>query len=467
MKRLAYVGHHGTTDLYLTIHAELEKLGLTGPDPAVLSFNRYWSRRVRTRYPKALVETLPSGKDWETVRKRPNQLPDSERFRRAWKIDKILRRQPVEKVLPLWGEIVRRASRFLDEAKPSFILSECIQSLPCYAIYTECRDRGIPYIQMTTSRLQGRLQFHLGESSFPDGLENPETPSPEALAFAREYVRRVRDPHYAGPYAHSSALKRRKPLLKVAHFKKAWRYLMEQLDGGYGEPTAPAFLHPFTSKWKSIHVGRSHQKGIGFVGIEAVRALPGKKLFLPLQVTPEVSTDLWAPRYNDMAETARKIVLNMPEGWTLVMKEAPGATYNQRRPKDLETLRSLPRSLFVSPLAPNDELLKLTDLLIVVNSTLGLEAFIKGWPVVTLGQPFYDASGNTVPCADLKELPETIQRALSFRPDPDRTVHFLACYYQSTHPGMAGNPFLSDTVLNPDNVQRIVQALSQRFIQKR
>jgi len=200
--------------------------------------------------------------------------------------------------------------------------------------------------------------------------------------------------------------------------------------------------------------------------MEDVRQLKGKKLLFPLHVTPEASTDVWAPQFNDMLQTATRIVEHLPPDWTLVMKEHPTAIYLQRNPSELEALRALPRSILVSPLASNEELLK-ECVLLVISSTLGLEALVKGYPLITLGKPFFDASGNTLALDDFARLPEVLRDVLHFKPAPLKTERFIARYFDCTNPGNPVNPQLFPNLKSQIKEDLIAEDFASRFLKSK
>jgi hypothetical protein len=254
---------------------------------------------------------------------------------------------------------------------------------------------------------------------------------------------------------------------KKSDITKTWYYLLEQVQGGIFEPTSWPFWHPFVAKLRAFAVSRTHQKSDAFSTLEDLRALKGKKLLFPLHVTPEASTDTWAPKFNNMLETAQNLIQNLPAGWTLAMKEHPSSIYLQRNQGELKALRALPRSIFLSPLISNNELVPECNMSLVVNGTFGLEMMTKGLPVVTLGNPFYDLSGNTLPCPDVKNLSRVLMQAENFHADQQKSERFIARYYDCTHPGDPSNPELFGGVITQENTRRIADGFQQRFLQKR
>jgi len=72
---------------------------------------------------------------------------------------------------------------------------------------------------------------------------------------------------------------------------------------------------------------------------------------------------------------------------------------------------------------------------VVIGSTVGLEALLYSKPVMTLGQPYYSGYGVTLDIDSLRELREGIPALLAFRPDRDRIFAFLHAAMGRCRPG--------------------------------
>jgi hypothetical protein len=464
-RRVAFVGHHGSTFLFLDVFERLRQAGAVDPHPGFITFNRYWVKRITARFPSAVVAVFPTQVQWswKKLLNGHEPLDDSAGFERAWKLDKILRHRRADEVGVLWNLTVRACEKFLDDARPAFVFTELLQTLPCLALFRACQRRQIPFIQLVSSRIQGRFDCFLGESGTPLGIDVSRSPSAEALEEAAAVIARVVDAGYRGPSYIQSYLGRRK-LFKASDIKKGIQYVAEQVGGGWMEPTRPGLLHPIVSKFSGMGASKRFLDRSVFKTADDVRALPGKKLLFALHVTPESSTDLWAPDHNDMLVTVNRILANMPETWTLVLKEHPSAVFLQRNPAELAALVGLPRTILVSPFESNDKLLKECGVILVINSTLGWEAMIKGFPVISIGHPFYELSGETLVCDPISTLGEKLAEAASFRPDPDRVKRFVAAYIDSSDPGAPDNPLMYPYALEPGNVDHLAVALQRRFL---
>jgi hypothetical protein len=105
-------------------------------------------------------------------------------------------------------------------------------------------------------------------------------------------------------------------------------------------------------------------------------------------------------------------------------------------------------------------LLPVTDLVVVINSTVGLEALLQDKPVVALGRSIYDRKGFTMDLDDESRLEELIHRALDalWRPHEDpnfwwflKTLISHHTFFYDEQPGLTDvKPRLCETLLGAE-----------------
>ena len=101
----------------------------------------------------------------------------------------------------------------------------------------------------------------------------------------------------------------------------------------------------------------------------------------------------------------------------------------------LRRLRARPNVRLVDPHTSSHELIRRSEAVAVISSTVGLEALLYDKPVLTLGQPFYSGYGVTVDVDSFTEIREAVPALLRFRPDPERTRQFLHAAMRACLPG--------------------------------
>jgi capsule polysaccharide export protein KpsC/LpsZ len=146
----------------------------------------------------------------------------------------------------------------------------------------------------------------------------------------------------------------------------------------------------------------------------------------------------------------------LPEGIDVVLKEHPVSI--GRNP--VSFLRRLTRRSnvhLVDPYTSSHELIRRSEAVVVISSTVGLEALLHGRPVLTMGQPFYSGYGVTVDVDSFRELPTALAEVLAFTPDHERTLEVLGAMMRATY---AGKPPGVDP--SPENAAVVAASLEQR-----
>lgn len=151
--------------------------------------------------------------------------------------------------------------------------------------------------------------------------------------------------------------------------------------------------------------------------------LPEKYLFLPLQVhddTQIVIHSPWVPSMEAMVEEVKKAhaALGLPHA--LVVKEHP-VDLGRYDYTDYAR-RSGTLWLWDYPL---DTVMNRADVVITVNSSVGIEAIVRGKPVVTLGNALYNIPGIVHHAPNAAALPGAIKAALETPVDTAFRHEFL------------------------------------------
>ncbi|MBN1824276.1 MAG: hypothetical protein JW803_08160 [Endomicrobiales bacterium] len=468
--KICYLDHHGANEIYIKLHKRFVDAGIVQENPAFFSMSMYYKSKFRKAFKNAEIVDVPNILDWMRLKftnkngKIEPYVFGNEYFERGWKLDKVLRFKKREDVLLLWNEIVKRSLEFLERTRPDFIIGEQMQVMPYYAVFLCAVKLKIPYIHYATARLEEGTEIYNSVSNIPLDF-NMDTDAPkEIVERAKGHIERIRSKFYKSPlYGETEP-----PKVKNEDIRKYFKYLYEQFNGGMLETTGRGLFSPVRSKLTGMKLYKVLQKGKYFKHIDAVKELKGKKkLFFPLHVTPEASTDLWAPKYNDMYETARMITDKLPGNWVLVIKEHPSVVTLQRPIEEIEKISRLPNSVFLGPYESNAELFKLCDAGIMILGTLGMEMIINGFPTITIADAVYNATGNTVYCPDLENLPKALNDVLKKKIDEDKNIRFVAGFINCIAKGVPINPDFYPEYLNDDNISVIADSFKARVLDKK
>jgi capsular polysaccharide export protein len=145
-------------------------------------------------------------------------------------------------------------------------------------------------------------------------------------------------------------------------------------------------------------------------------------VLLALQVVNDVQVVLHAPLIRSMAELLRATLQALPAGYRLLIKEHP----NQRRGYGREfydVVRGDPRCELID--GPLDALIDESRAVVVLNSTVGLDALRRGRTVVILGEAFYGGTGLVHRVTQREEFGPVLAHAVESRPDVRRIAAYL------------------------------------------
>jgi Capsule polysaccharide biosynthesis protein len=178
-----------------------------------------------------------------------------------------------------------------------------------------------------------------------------------------------------------------------------------------------------------------------------------KTVYFPLHVTDDYKIKRVIPHCVDQASLIEQIADSLPHGYDIVLKEHP-MSIGRNDLKLLQRLRRIPNARLVDPFMSSHELMKSSEAIMVISSTVGLEALMYGQPVLTLGQPFYSGYGLTVDVDSFSEIRDKVPATFEFKPDPERVRRFLHAASRRCYPS---DPFIVD--FSDENARKLADSL--------
>jgi hypothetical protein len=157
-------------------------------------------------------------------------------------------------------------------------------------------------------------------------------------------------------------------------------------------------------------------------------------LYFPLHVTDDFKIKRVIPHCVDQGYLIRQVADALPQGRLLVLKEHP-ASIGRNPDRLLRALAGLPNVRLVDPYTSSHELIRRARGVVVISSTVGLEALLYAKPVLTLGRPFYAGYGVTVDLDSFAGIRRAVPALADFRPDREEILRFLHAAMRSTFPG--------------------------------
>lgn len=159
-------------------------------------------------------------------------------------------------------------------------------------------------------------------------------------------------------------------------------------------------------------------------------------LLYPLHFHPESSTSILAGAYLNEYEVIRNIAFNLPEGVRLYVKDHVSA-WGYPSLAFYRDLKRLPNVRLLAPTSPTKQLIRRSEAVITLTSTVGYEALLMGKKVFLFGSVFYQFHEHAVRVGDPTRLFDLLRTELnaSTRVDVAYNLDFIAAYYLSTLPG--------------------------------
>jgi CDP-glycerol glycerophosphotransferase (TagB/SpsB family) len=178
-------------------------------------------------------------------------------------------------------------------------------------------------------------------------------------------------------------------------------------------------------------------------------------VYFPLHVTDDYKIKRIIPHAVDQASLIEQVADALPAGYDVVIKEHP-MSLGRNSVALLRRLRRRSNIRLVAPRTSTHELIKQSEAVAVISSTVGLEALLYDKPVLTMGDPYYAGYGVTLDLTSFADIRERVPELLRFRPDPERIRRVLHAVMRSCYPG---KPVLVDR--SEENARTIADTLEQ------
>lgn len=163
--------------------------------------------------------------------------------------------------------------------------------------------------------------------------------------------------------------------------------------------------------------------------------------YFPLHVTDDYKIKRVIPHCVDQAAIIEQVADQLPQGYDLILKEHP-MSLGRNSLAMLRRLARIPNVRLVEPYTSSHDLMRDAEAVIVISSTVGLEALMYDKPVLTLGQPFYANAGVTLDLDSFAGIREAVPQVVrEWRPDHERILQFLHAAWAKCY---AGTPVLVD-----------------------
>lgn len=344
----------------------------------------------------------------------------------------------------LQAALLRYFEQLFAQADTDIILYENVSNAFAHYAWIVAQRMGVAYCGFVGSRLPGRFAIvsdPLGEHEIymailADIRGGRRVVDPGVRAWCRDYLANLEQivPDYmkfnnldnldlAGRYVNRG---------KWEKLQLAWRHRRDDHVHAF------QVGNPLRYSWRMVR--RNLERKFRLRSVMPLYEEPREGedfLLYPLHFHPESSTSVLAGTYLDEYEVIRNIAFNLPAGLTLYVKDHVSA-YGYASRRFYRRLAALPNVRLISPFANTKQLIRASQAVITLTSTVGYEALMLGRRVFLYGSVFYQGHPNVVrienPAALFDLLRDHIGAPLSA--DAAYNEDFLAAYYLGTHAGV-------------------------------
>lgn len=153
-----------------------------------------------------------------------------------------------------------------------------------------------------------------------------------------------------------------------------------------------------------------------------------KNILLILQVPSDINMIYHSPMFKSHSEIVERVYSNLPKDTKLIIREHP--LYINKYEKTLYKFIAQ-HHITIDCTTNIDTAIHNADVVIVNNSTVGIEAIFKYKPVVVLGNAFYDHKEICLKLKNRDDLGTLIEKALTFIPNIEAINNFNRLLFTS------------------------------------
>jgi hypothetical protein len=315
----------------------------------------------------------------------------------------------------------RALERVFDEVRPDVLVPEVGNETIRVAAHLIGLQRGIPVLFLLYTIFPDPLRLYLDTLHAPiagqdEIRELTAGERDEVEAFRRSFTAEAKPirEHRRVP------IEARRAKVFAGHVR---RKATIDRDNDYLRPWR--LLHTNASEWVRARAARPFYD----------RLDPSRPfVYFPLHVTDDYKITRIIPHCRDQVSLVEQVADALPVGYDLVLKEHP-MSLGRNSIGLLRRLRRRPNVRLVQPYTSSHDLIRDSVGVVVISSTVGLEALLYDKPVLTLGDPFYAGFGVTLDVGSFAEITERVPELLRFRPDPELIRRFLHAAMRNCYPG--------------------------------
>ncbi len=319
-----------------------------------------------------------------------------------------------DEILSVIESECRLFEQILDEAKPSYFLTNAYASHSNHLLCKMCQRLGIKILMYTPIRLGYRAAI----TSHYDILDIFDTsPNSCASGISRSEVelQNYLDKYSIVKHNMEDAARFDKRITKFQQIKAILQFMKFSLSNksylefysNFGR-TLPQIIK------RQLKLSVRKYRRSSYVDKHFIRQLGSEKfVYFPLQVEPERVLSFGSPYYYNQLELLTLVAKALPIGYKLYVKEHPMMyTTVGRDVSFYKKINSLPNVFLVHTSIPPKEILKKSSIVATINGTAAMEAAFYGKPSIIFGDAGYSFLPSVHKVKNLDDLPKVIHTCL-------------------------------------------------------
>ena len=378
--------------------------------------------------------------------------------------DRIISHYALERVTKIIAGVLNFWETSLSRIRPDTIVGE-IACATEWVGYCVARELNITYLVPSITPVANRVFFTRSPQGNWDAAEQLYTElkrrdlTPEEARAAEQFlnafcVKKIRHP--------CSTADLRSPMqIDIRRLAERLRRIpfrvQTYLEDGYFEVGSYHGTPPWESLWHDLRRMIRHvvQKNLPF----KTKIPEGRKVYFPLHVQPEYTTDVRAPFYTNQGALIENIAKSVPVSYRVLVKEHP-AMKGQRESNYYRYFRNFYNVDLVAPSVDGHDLILSSDANLTVTGTTAWESILYEKPVISFGPLCYGYFDLIYKCRNIDELPELLTEAIRhFRPDRALLLKFIWSFLATAHAFQWGDSLGNAGVLERANLVNIAKAI--------
>jgi hypothetical protein len=339
---------------------------------------------------------------------------------------------------------------FLLRTRPDFVLFPDLEVVDGFVLMNLCKELGIGVLYFTAMRLLGASFFAEDPYEKVPPYIGPHTE--RDLEAARVAIGRFRERRSNEPASSYRPCIPAKPSLARRLFANTYlRMVRERLHVSEETPWM-RIARNVRGPLQAFRRRRFAATSAAYFDLKTpADSWPDRYILYALQYTPESSINGLEPYYVDQLRVIDALLLSLPRGHRLVVKEHP-AMVGVRPRAFYRDLRRRPGLTLAHPAADTRLLIDRASVVTTVTGTIGLESYLLGKPCMMFGRTFFSHLCYAAPpLRDLRPALERIVRDHVPATEAEKEVE-VAGLLNVGADFLISDPWYNPTVMAAENV---------------